>query len=359
MFSKMGIKACGVLMCLLMLMQSAFADTADLIQGETETYECVSQYIDQGDAKKAMCALLEADQAESVYARMHMENSVLLENVLLEAAALCNEDGELYSIALLRLKGFLTDDLFLKYWECVGHEIPDGIKEMKNQFDYDVYLFYELLNWYERGSGAIADIVDLRYSGFIDDKLYTALVQKWQVDLMDGIDLESYIPLRGVRLSEEEKDQIRTWQIYVDEGESREAAAMVIRGDITENASRWLYRNDANLVNLLYAQAMFENATEGSFEENLLLILSGSVSDACFERYWELVGFSPIVYERTSVDYPNVDMYFVYEVERISTLTNNDSSLLQWLWNEELIDEYTFDQLVNRIGSWEIDNSEM
>lgn len=322
-----------------------------------ERYNRICEYIDQGDAKSAVNALLEDPAAEAVYARLNTEDPVLLETILEEAACFYNEDGQLFQISDLRLKGFFTDEMFSKYWERVGTEVPAAIADDAKQSAYDVYLFHELLNWYERGGQVIAEIIDLRYLGMIDDVLYSALVEQWNVDLMDHVDPDTYIPLYGMRLSEVEKEQIRSWRVCVDEGESREAAKLLLSGEITENVYRWLRKNDANLVDMVLAQAMFEIAAEGAYEQNVSLILGGFVSDACFERYWKLLEFTPAGNERTSEDYENIDLYFVYEIERICTLTN-DPSLVQKLWDDDMIDDDTYDLLIGRVGGWESSDSE-
>ena len=50
-------------------------------------------------------------------------------------------------------------------------------------------------------------------------------------------------------------------------------------------------------------------------------------------------------------------MYFVYEIERICRL-ENDASLVQSLWDGKLIDDYTYDLLVGRVGGWESNDLE-
>lgn len=320
----------------------------------TNSYKQFCEYIDQGDAKSAVTALLESQAAEEVYVRLHTEDTMLMESILEEAACFYNEDGELFNIMQLRLKGFLTDEMFCRYWERVGTEIPAAISDEADQSSYDAYLFQELLSWYERGEQAVAQIIDLRYVGMIEDELYSALVEEWNVDIMDAVDSDNYIPLYGMYLTENEKRQIRDWQIYVDEGNSCGVAEMVLNGEITENTYRWLQKNDAKLVDMLLAQAMFEFTVNGDYEQSIRLILTGFVSDECFERYWDLLEFAPVGDKRSHEDYQGVDMYLVYEVERICAL-ENDPAVLQWLWKENLIDEYTFDLLVGRGGCWESD----
>ena len=322
-----------------------------------ETYNLICEYMDQGDAKAAINALLEDPAAEAVYARLNAEDAVLLEDVLVDAACFYNEDGQLYQITDLRLKDFFTDALFVRYWERIGTEIPAAIADDAKQSAYDVYLFHELLNWYERGERAIAEIVNLRYLGMIDNVLYGALVDQWQIDPMDDVDSGIYIPHYGMTLTADEKEQIRSWQIYVDEGESREAAQMLLQGEKTKSVYHWLRKNDANLVDMVLAQAMFELAEEGAYEENIRLILGGFVSDTCFERYWELLAFTPAENERTREDYESTDLYFVCEIQRICTLTNAPS-LVQKLRDDGLIDDNTYDLLLDRVGGWEISDSE-
>ena len=343
----------------LVLLGGIFAEASvlsvELTEEGRETYDLICKYIDQGDAKSAVNALLEEQAVEEAYACLNMEDPEVMEYVLLEAACLYNEDGALFNIVELRLKGFISDELFLQYWGRIGTKISTAIAGDAN---YDVYLFLELLNWYDRGAEAVADIIDLRYLGMIDNALYSALVEEWNVDLMDDVDLENYIPLYGMRLSEDEKEQIRVWQAHVDEGESQDAAVMVLNGDMTENAYRWLLRNDAGLIDVIHAQVMYENVSDGSYEQNINLILEGFVSDACFERYWNRLNFIPAGNERSREDYPGVDMYFIYEVERICAQENNDFSLLQWIRDENLIDAYTFELLFDWIGGWENEASE-
>lgn len=347
------------ILLILLVMFGAFAGasatTDELGDDGLKAYNLICELVDQGDAKAAVNVLMETPAAEEVYARLSAEEPGLLESILVDAVCFYNEYAELFNIVDLRLKGFFSDEMFLGYWERVGMEIPAAIAEEANQSSYDVFLFHELLMWYERGAEANADIIDLRYLGMINDEMYSALVEQWNVDPMDHVDFSAYIPLYGMRLSEDEKEQIRKWQMYVDEGESREVAEMILNGDISENVHRWLRKSEENLFDLILAQAMFEFALDGYYEQNMRLILAGFVSDACFERYWSLLEFVPVEYARSNEDYQDTDMYFVYEIERICTQTDNELSLLQWLWNANLIDEYTLDMLVGRVGGWESD----
>ena len=314
-----------------------------------ETYDLICEFIDQGDAKSAVTALLEDPAAESIYAHFNAEDPALLEIVIMEAACFYHEDGDLHNIVDLRLRGFFSNEMFLKYWE---HNGMDTSFVNNDTNDYDVYLFQEIMNWYAWGGETLAKIVDLRALGMIDDALYAALVAEWGMDLMDNVDLDKYIPLYGMQLSEDEKGLIKSWQAYVDEGNSRGIAQMFLEGDMTENVYRWLQKNDGNLVDMVLAQAMFEFAQAGDYEQNIRLILSDHVSDDCFMQYWNLVEFVPEDNNRVSEVYQNVDMYFVYEMERICRI-ENDAYLVQSLWNSKIIDEDTYDLLIGRVGGWE------
>ena len=316
-----------------------------------ETYNWICEYIDQGDARSAVDTLLADQSAHMAYESLHAEDPALLEAVLVEAACYYNEDGKLFNIVDLRQRGYFSDEMFGRYWERVGFRIPDALSE---NADYDEYLFQELLNWYERGNEASGQIIDLHYVGMIDDALYGALVAAWEVDLMDSVDMRNYVPQYGMELSESEKEQIRIWQSYVDEGEGRKAAEMVLNGDITENIYYWMQKDNASLFDMVQAQGMYEIATDGAYEQIARLIIGGYVSDDCFERYWSLQEFTPAENKRTREEYPNVDMYFVYEIERICSLTN-DASLVQNLWNDQLIDDYLYDLLIVSVGGWEME----
>jgi hypothetical protein len=186
----------------------------------------------------------------------------------------------------------------------------------------------------------------------IPDDVYGALVAEWEMDLMDGVDTEEYIPQYGMQLSEMEMEQIRTWQGCVNKGEIRKAAQMMLGGDITDNVYRWMRKNDADLTDTILAQAMYELEAEGAYEQLAQLILDGYASDNCFDRYWSLLEFTPEGKERYGSAYQNADLYFVYEMERICGRTK-DPSLVQTLWEDNLIDEYLYDLLASRIGSWE------
>lgn len=341
--------------CLAFLMMNClFAQaemTTDLSEDGRKAYNAVAEYIDQGDAKQAASVLADAVVADEVYACLREEDPALLDDVILKAMCFFNEDGELFNIVSLRLKGFISNALFQAYWERTGAVVPADILSEAAHSSYDVYLYYELLNWYERGSYAYADIIDLRWLGMIDDALYIELVNVWQQDLMDSIDVKTYVPLYGMRLSETEKEQIRAWQVHVDEGNSHEAVAVVLNEEYGANVYRWLLKDNAVLVGLVHAQVMFENALAGAYELNMHMILGGFVTDACFERYWSMLEYSPAMTARASVDFPNVDMYLVQEVARIYALEEKKMSLLQWLESENLIDEYTYELLVNWVSN--------
>ena len=55
--------------------------------------------------------------------------------------------------------------------------------------------------------------------------------------------------------------------------------------------------------------------------------------------------------------YPNVDMYLVYETERICKQYNNPY-LVQELWDNNLIDVNTYELLIGRVGGWEFNDME-
>ena len=314
-----------------------------------ETYHQICTYIDQGDVRSAVDTLLAEQSGWEVHARLEQENPELLERILVEAACFCNEDGELFQIVDLRLKGYFSDKMFSQYWERVWGVVPAVSAE---NTAYDGYLYHELLNWYERGGDVIRQIVDLRYLGMIDNELYSALVKVWNADPMDDADSKNYIPQYGMQLSQDENEMIRTWMGYVDEGESRKAAQMMLSGDITETVYRWLRKNDADLTDTVLAQAMYELAADGAYEQIAGLILGGYVSDNCFAKYWSLLEFTPEEKERFDGEIQSSNLYFVYEMERICEFTK-DASLVQKLWEKNLIDVDLYDLLVSRVGGWE------
>lgn len=318
-------------------------------ESELETYHQICTYIDAGDARSAADALLADQSGEEAYARLMLDDPELLERILVEAACFYNEDGSLFQLADFRLKGYFTDKMFSQYWNRVWNTVPDAIAE---GVAYDGYLFRELLNWYERGGDAIEQIIDLRYAGMIDDELYSALVEVWDADPMDDADSKNHIPLYGMRLSAHEKEQIRIWLGYVDEGETRKAVQMMLSGDITDNVYRWMKKNDADLTDSVLSQAMYELVAEGAYDQLAQLILDGYVSDSCFGRYWSLLEFTPEGKERFDGEYQTADLYFVYEMERICNVAK-DVSPVQMLWENNLIDEHLYDLLISRVGGWE------
>lgn len=326
-------------------------DIFQLQDEELDNYEKIQEYIDQGNCTGFAEILINGEVSQTLYEVLVQEDGDVLEQIMLDALEVFNKKGQWDHIAELRLNGYITDELFVEHWENIGAYLPDKKAFTKENPEVDNYLIHELNLAYQRDEYSIRFFEQMRESGMLNDKMHYALIESLGFDYSDSDYMEEHNIAPERVLSIDERTVYEEILELIDQGDCQKIATLMIQGNVSDLVYEVLWKEEAEILDFVIAQAMTKLSEEGKPEDIILLRVKGFVSDRCFEYYWEMQGKEGLTSESFPVNETDLDIYLVYELEQMYHRYNNNTEIFDKIWNSGLLNDAIQNELIKKLGS--------
>lgn len=329
-------------------------DKIDILQlkdEELDNYQEIQEYIDQGNCIGFAEKLIKGEVSQRLYEFLAQEEGNVLEEIMLDAMEQFNQKGQWDHIATLRLNGYITDERFVEYWKNVGAYLPEKEAFTDENPEVDNYLIHELNLAYQYDEYSVRVFQKMHESGILNDKMHAALVESLGFDYSDISYMEEHNVAPTRVLSIEERAVYEEILKLIDQGDCQKIATLMIQGNVSDLVYEVLWKEEAEILDFVIAQAMTKLSEEGKLEDIILLRVKGFVSDRCFEYYWEMQGNEGLTSESFPLNETDLDIYLVYELEQMYHRYNNNTEIFNKIWNSGLLNDSIQNQLMKRLGS--------
>lgn len=320
-------------------------------QDMREELEAVGGTIDAGDFMGLAQLMLDGRISQATVDRVNGEDPDVLHYMLIDALVEFAERGQIEQMVLLRSAGYVTDACLYDYWEVTGAVLPEAATLENVREDVDALMVHELLLAYQRDDYIIRSLNEMYENGVLNEPTRQELINGLGFDFTN----EQYLQDNNIAilhtLTADEKAMYDAIMEYIDQGDYYHVALCMLYGEVTAPTFEKLLEEDKDLMEDIIAQALCAFSEENAYENIVTLRNEGFVSNACFNRYWELIGSETLDTDIDNNSNIGIDIYLIHELEEIYRRDNvYGLEALGRIYASGLINDKTHEKLVEQLG---------